>query len=220
MSSRSFRRRNNRRRQRQGGAEGSLPEGAQEGQGQRPDGVPGDGPSPGRPQQGGGQKSGGRQPGDNPPAGSRRNQPPGGGRRQGRGGRESPPSAARANPPSAARGRQGAARMAEAQRPSPPPVPIVLPDCPVCGRQVKELSSALTHRASRQPAHFDCVVRELRESTEVAPQEKICYLGGGSFGVLEFPPQGGPSRFVIRRRIQYEEKDTPQEWKKQLQVIC
>ncbi len=97
---------------------------------------------------------------------------------------------------------------------------INAPDCPVCGKPVRELSSALTHKLSRQPAHFDCVVRELRDSNEVAPQEKICYLGGGSFGILEFRPQGSSNRFVIRKRIQYEEKEFPQEWKKPLLVSC
>jgi hypothetical protein len=98
--------------------------------------------------------------------------------------------------------------------------PIVLPDCPVCGKPVRELASALTHRVSRKPAHFDCVVRELQESNEVAPQEKICYLGGGSFGILEFRAPGGSTRFVIKKRIQYEEKEAPQEWKKPLQYPC
>jgi hypothetical protein len=101
-----------------------------------------------------------------------------------------------------------------------PAVPIVLPDCPVCGKQVRELASALTHRVARQPAHFECVMRELLDSNEVAPEEKICYLGGGSFGILEFRPPGATTRFVIRKRIQYEEKETPQEWKKPLQVSC
>jgi hypothetical protein len=61
-------------------------------------------------------------------------------------------------------------------------------------------------------------MREIRDSNEVAPQEKVCYLGGGSFGIIEFRPPGGPTRFVIRKRIQYEEKETPQDWKKVLQV--
>lgn len=108
------------------------------------------------------------------------------------------------------------------QTPAPVEAPRTLPtpDCPVCGKPIRELASALTHRVSRQPAHFDCVVRELRESNEVAPQEKICYIGGGSFAILEFRPQGSPSRFVIRKRIPYEEKETPQEWKKPLVVCC
>ena len=84
---------------------------------------------------------------------------------------------------------------------------------------MRELASALTHRISRQPAHFDCIVRELRDSTEIAPQEKLCYLGAGTFGILEFRPPGGPSKFVIKKRIQYEEKELPQEWKKPLQIV-
>jgi hypothetical protein len=124
-------------------------------------------------------------------------------------------------------GRGGSRGRARQGRPAPAPQepvavapPIPAPDCPVCGKPVRELASALTHRVSRQPAHFDCVMRELRESNEVAPQEKICYLGGGSFGILEFRPQGSANRFVIRKRIQYEEKEIPQEWKKLLLVSC
>jgi len=63
-------------------------------------------------------------------------------------------------------------------------------------------------------------MRELHDANEVAPQERICYLGGGTFGILEFRPPGGPTKFVIRKRIQYEEKELPQEWKKTLQVPC
>jgi hypothetical protein len=63
-------------------------------------------------------------------------------------------------------------------------------------------------------------MRELRDTNEMAPQEKICYLGGGTFGILEFRPAGGPTRFVIRKRIPYEEKETPPEWKKVLQISC
>jgi hypothetical protein len=116
------------------------------------------------------------------------------------------------------RGRQGQAKGPD-QRPRPE-TPMVFPDCPVCGKPVRELASALTHRVSRVPAHFDCVVRELRDSNEINPQEKLCYLGGGTFGILEFRPAGGPSRFVIKKRIPYEEKEAPQDWKKPLQVNC
>jgi hypothetical protein len=114
---------------------------------------------------------------------------------------------------------QGKANRTADQRPPRPQAPLPSPDCPVCGKPVRELASALTHRASRQPAHFDCIVRELRDATEIAPQEKLCYLGAGSFGILEFRAPGGPSKFVIKKRIQYEEKEIPQEWKKPLQII-
>jgi hypothetical protein len=191
MSSRSFRRRNNRRRHRQGAGD--------EPQAQRPGG-----PQDDRPEQGRGQRPADRTPGGNPsPAG--RGSPAGS---------RGPSPAGQRRPPA------GRGRAPEPPRPVQPAVPIVLPDCPVCGKQVRELASALTHRVARQPAHFDCVMREIRDSNEVAPQEKVCYLGGGSFGIIELRPPGGPSRFVIRKRIQYEEKETPQDWKKVLQVTC
>ncbi|HYW83172.1 MAG TPA: hypothetical protein VFB30_07950 [Spirochaetia bacterium] len=117
-------------------------------------------------------------------------------------------------------GRNAPGRAAD-HRPARPPQPALpAPDCPICGKPVRELASALTHRISHQPAHFDCIVRELRDSTEIAPQEKLCYLGAGTFGILEFRPPGGPSKFVIKKRIQYEEKEIPQEWKKLLQIVC
>ena len=67
---------------------------------------------------------------------------------------------------------------------------------------------------------FPLAVRELRESNDLAPQEKLCYLGGGCFGILEFKSPAGPTRFVIKRRFQYEEKETPADWKKQLLISC
>ena len=105
-------------------------------------------------------------------------------------------------------------------RPPWPETPLVFPDCPLCAKPVRDLASALTHKITRQPAHFECIMREIRDSNELTPQERVCYLGGGSFGILEFSPPGGPTKFVIRKRIQYEEKEFPQEWKKPLQVPC
>ncbi len=135
---------------------------------------------------------------------------------------ERPPRPTGGYPPrGSSRGRPPGGRGAPSAPPAPVrTTPLEVPDCPVCGKPVRELSSALTHKLSRKPAHFDCVVRELREANEMAPQEKLCYLGGGSFGILEFRPPGSSSKFVIRKRIQYEEKELPQEWKKPLLVPC
>jgi hypothetical protein len=99
-----------------------------------------------------------------------------------------------------------------------PAKPREFPGCPVCGEPVLELSSALTHRQSGRPAHFDCVVKELREANPLGPQERLCYLGGGVFGVLTWKVEGNPASFVIKRRIPYEDPHTPQEWKQQLQA--
>lgn len=92
------------------------------------------------------------------------------------------------------------------------------PDCPVCGKPVRELPSALTHRVSGKPAHFECIMKEIRDANELAPQERLCYLGAGTFGILQFRSAGGATKFTIRKRISYEEKDSPQDWKKTLSI--
>lgn len=205
MSSRNFRRRNNRRKHRQGG-EGAerRPEPPQQpGQGSKADapspprrraGSGGAGPGPGERSSVDPRQAGG-------PEGRRRHRP--------RGRRE--------------KERQGAPGQQGGREPDPqyePPVARIAPDCPVCGKPVRELPSALTHRVTGKPAHFECILKELRDANELAPQEKLCYLGGGTFGILQFRPAGSATRFTIRKRISYEEKDTPQDWKKTLTVSC
>ena len=76
---------------------------------------------------------------------------------------------------------------------------------------------ALCYRVTGTPAHFDCILKELKDAHELAPQEKLCYLGGGSFGILQFKNQGG-NKFTIKKKIPYEDKTSPQEWKKPLMI--
>ncbi|MCX7038916.1 MAG: hypothetical protein NT005_07260 [Spirochaetes bacterium] len=119
------------------------------------------------------------------------------------------------------RGRKDGRAQADrqgAEKPREPAAPRFAPECPVCSKPVRELAAALTHRPTGVPAHFECIMKELRDANELSPQEKLCYLGGGTFGILQFKPSGGVNRFTIRKRIPYEEKDTPQEWKKTLLV--
>jgi hypothetical protein len=85
----------------------------------------------------------------------------------------------------------------------------------VCQKPIRELPAALCHQATGLPAHFDCVLKELREAHEILPQEKLCYLGGGSFAILQFK---NGNRFTIKKKIPYEIKETPQEWKKALLI--
>ena len=77
---------------------------------------------------------------------------------------------------------------------------------------------ALVHKASGQPAHFDCIMNELRESHELGPQEKLCYLGSGCFGIIQFRQPGGSGKFVIKKKIEYEQKGAPADWKKGLSI--
>lgn len=115
-------------------------------------------------------------------------------------------------------------RRSHRRRPRPPAEgspstrpPQSYPECPVCKKPVRELPSALSYKATGTPAHFDCVLKELRDAHELLPQEKLCYLGGGCFGILQYKTNGS-TKFTIRKKIPYEDKETQQDWKKGLLI--
>ena len=91
---------------------------------------------------------------------------------------------------------------------------IDFPECPLCQKAVRDLTSAITHKESGRPAHFDCILKTLRSDNSVQQNEKICYLGKGSFGIVQFRQNAGLPRFLIRKRIQYEETESVPEWRK------
>jgi hypothetical protein len=114
------------------------------------------------------------------------------------------------------RGHAAAAQAPESPAQSEPARPA--PSCPVCGQPVRDLPSAVAHRPGGEPAHFDCILNEVRSANQLGPQERICYLGSGAFGVVTFRTEGNLGSYVIKRRIQYEDREHLPEWKKQLQV--
>ena len=92
--------------------------------------------------------------------------------------------------------------------------PVNYPICPACGRFVKDLNSAISYSQTKTPSHFDCVLKDISDANEVMGNEKICYLGGGSFGIVQLRGSNSPLLLFIRKRIQYEDKDNPPDWRK------
>jgi len=78
--------------------------------------------------------------------------------------------------------------------------------CPICNKPVSYLITAVVHRETGKKAHFDCIIKELRRSYQLKPREDVYYLGGGIFGVVETKGKKNSS-FIVKRRIQYEERD-------------
>jgi len=78
--------------------------------------------------------------------------------------------------------------------------------CPVCNRPLNTILTAIKHRGTGKKAHFDCVIKELKKYYCLKSRESIYYLGGGSFGVIETTGREGSRGFVIKKRIQYEER--------------
>ena len=98
----------------------------------------------------------------------------------------------------------------------PPPVPRrdYGPD-PITGEPISDILTAITDPESGRPANFDSVVRRLEEQETVAENERIVYIGKGTFGILVEDKSRKP-RYTIRKRIQVEDDHQRHEWRKEL----
>jgi len=132
-----------------------------------------------------------------------------------RGGAQGSPNEASTNDSSAeerASSAQGASRQDVARQ----DVARSMPLCPLCGKPVYDLSTALTaSREAAEPAHFDCVLDRVAASESLAAGEKIVYLGSGAFGVVVFKDKS-ESSFTVVRRVQWEKEGEKKDWRKVL----
>jgi len=88
--------------------------------------------------------------------------------------------------------------------------------CPFCGENIRDLNTAIARREDGAPSHFDCVVKALNETEDLQKDERIWYLGNGSFGIVKERPNSRNNRFFIRKRIQYEDNEKKIEWRKNI----
>ncbi len=79
--------------------------------------------------------------------------------------------------------------------------------CPVCNKPINKIITAITHKETKKKAHFDCILKELKKNYRLKPDEELYYLGGGNFGIVEGLKGLKSKRFVVKRKIQYEEKE-------------
>jgi len=91
-----------------------------------------------------------------------------------------------------------------------------LPKCPICGKVIRNIYSAVSYNVTQTPAHLKCIIEELKKTNDLKENEKICYLGSGSFGIVQFRKPDSQMRLFIRKRIQYEDKNTDLPWRAKL----
>jgi hypothetical protein len=98
----------------------------------------------------------------------------------------------------------------------PPPVPDRdYEPCPVSGEPINDILTAIADPETGKPSDFDSVISRLSEQEELAENEHICYLGKGSFGIV-VDQKGQKPRYVIRKRIQYEDEFEKYSWRREL----
>jgi hypothetical protein len=97
-----------------------------------------------------------------------------------------------------------------------PPISLTVSDCPICGKPIKDISSALTDKASGNPAHFDCVLGKIANTEIREKGDVISYLGGGRFGVVHYANSHDVKGFKIKKIIEWEDKENRADWRKNL----
>jgi hypothetical protein len=95
-----------------------------------------------------------------------------------------------------------------------PPIPLAVYDCPVCGKPIKDISSALTDKVSGNPAHFDCVLEKVADNEIRERGDVISYLGGGRFGIVHYANPHDARGFKIKKIIEWEDKENRADWRK------
>jgi hypothetical protein len=96
--------------------------------------------------------------------------------------------------------------------------PIPVPDCPYCGKPIKDLSAAFADKNSGAAVHFDCVIARIAENERLDKGDAVTYIGGGRFGIVHFPDLPGRSpdsrKFTIKKIFEWENKENRSEWRK------
>ena len=115
-------------------------------------------------------------------------------------------------------GRGGNRKYKQSRKPELERIKFKIPEstCPFCHNLISDFSTAIARSDDGTPSHFDCVIVDLVAKEELGSDEKICYLGNGSFGIIKERLNSRTNRFFIRKRIQYEAADKKSEWRKDI----
>ena len=88
--------------------------------------------------------------------------------------------------------------------------------CAKCGQPITDLASSLCDKKTGEPIHFDCALKEIEESETLGEKEKIAYIGQGRFGVLYYENPRDQRKFVIKKIIEWEDREKTSEWRDEL----
>ena len=95
-----------------------------------------------------------------------------------------------------------------------PANPITTPDCPWCGKPIKDIATAICDKDSGRPVHFDCVLSRISETENLDNNDSVCYIGGGRFGIVHYNNPPDTRDFTIKKIFEWENKDSKSEWRK------
>lgn len=78
--------------------------------------------------------------------------------------------------------------------------------CPLCHKKIEKLQTSIKEKYTQQPAHFDCIIKQLTKKEVLHKHESICYVGGGNFAVIK-TKFIDKNNFSIIKKIPYEARN-------------
>ena len=95
-----------------------------------------------------------------------------------------------------------------------PANPLTTPDCPWCGKPIKDITTAICDKDSGHPVHFDCVLARIAGMEKLDSNEGVCYIGGGRFGIVHYNNPPDTRDFIIKKVYEWEARDNNSEWRR------
>jgi hypothetical protein len=94
------------------------------------------------------------------------------------------------------------------------PLPVL--ECAYCGKQIKDISTAMTDKNSGSTVHFECAISRIAEGENLEKGDSISYIGGGRFGIIHFINPQDTRRFTIKKIFEWEDKENRADWRKSI----
>ncbi|MGP1439029.1 MAG: hypothetical protein ACTTKH_08170 [Treponema sp.] len=92
--------------------------------------------------------------------------------------------------------------------------------CEKCGKEIKDLTLALSDKNTGNPVHFDCILSFIKNSEELKENEEIIYIGHGNFAIVSFENPKIRKKFKIVKLIEWEEKNEDCQWKNEIKKLA
>ena len=91
--------------------------------------------------------------------------------------------------------------------------------CPVCGKDIEDMASAVIDKTSGNPAHFDCILEQLNKTETLGENERIAYIGQRRFALLRYEDPRDVKSFKIIKTIEWEGRDAKLPWRSELSSL-
>ena len=91
--------------------------------------------------------------------------------------------------------------------------PLPAPECPCCGKPIRDIASALSDRGTGEAVHFDCIISRISQEEVLDKGDFVSYIGGGRFGIVRFNNPGDGKKFTIKKILEWENKEDRPEWR-------